>query len=151
MRIGVPKEIKNHEYRVGLTPPSVAELVAAGHEVVVETKAGSGIDFEDQDYIDAGARIVATAAEVFDQAEMIVKVKEPQPSEFSKLRKGQTLFTYLHLAPDPVQTQALLKSGVTAIAYETVTDAKGGAKKISYRPDGLLESYTDCSGSVTHP
>ncbi len=86
MRVGVPKEIKNHEYRVGLTPPSVAELVAAGHEVIVETKAGTGIDFEDQDYVDAGARIVATAAEVFDQAEMIVKVKEPQAVEVAMLR-----------------------------------------------------------------
>jgi len=126
MRVGVPKEIKNHEYRVGLTPPSVAELVAAGHEVIVETKAGSGIDFEDQDYIDAGARIVATAAEVFDQAEMIVKVKEPQAVEVAMLRPHHVLFTYLHLAADKPQAEGLIKSGATCIAYETVTSPRGG-------------------------
>ncbi|MDR6113433.1 MULTISPECIES: alanine dehydrogenase [unclassified Sphingomonas] len=126
MRVGVPKEIKNHEYRVGLTPPSVAELVAAGHEVIVETKAGSGIDFEDQDYVDAGARIVATAAEVFDQAEMIVKVKEPQAVEVAMLRPHHVLFTYLHLAADKPQAEGLMKSGATCIAYETVTSPRGG-------------------------
>ncbi len=126
MRVGVPKEIKNHEYRVGLTPPSVAELVAAGHEVIVETKAGTGIDFEDQDYIDAGGRIVATAAEVFDQAEMIVKVKEPQPIEVAMLRPHHLLFTYLHLAADKPQAEGLMKSGATCIAYETVTSPRGG-------------------------
>lgn len=126
MRVGVPKEIKNHEYRVGLTPPSVAELVAAGHEVIVETKAGSGIDFEDQDYVDAGARIVATAAEVFDQAEMIVKVKEPQPQEVAMLRPHHLLFTYLHLAADKPQAEWLMASGATCIAYETVTSPRGG-------------------------
>ncbi|MDR6145457.1 alanine dehydrogenase [Sphingomonas sp. SORGH_AS870] len=126
MRVGVPKEIKNHEYRVGLTPPSVAELVAAGHEVIVETKAGSGIDFEDQDYVDAGARIVATAAEVFDQAEMIVKVKEPQAVEVAMLRPHHVLFTYLHLAADKPQAEGLVKSGATCIAYETVTSPRGG-------------------------
>ncbi|KTT68586.1 alanine dehydrogenase [Sphingomonas sanguinis] len=126
MRVGVPKEIKNHEYRVGLTPPSVAELVAAGHEVIVETKAGTGIDFEDQDYIDAGARIVATAAEVFDQAEMIVKVKEPQAVEVAMLRPHHLLFTYLHLAADKPQAEGLMKSGATCIAYETVTSPRGG-------------------------
>ncbi|MCT8001692.1 alanine dehydrogenase [Sphingomonas sanguinis] len=126
MRVGVPKEIKNHEYRVGLTPPSVAELVAAGHEVIVETKAGSGIDFEDQDYIDAGARIVATAAEVFDQAEMIVKVKEPQAVEVAMLRPHHVLFTYLHLAADKPQAEGLMQSGATCIAYETVTSPRGG-------------------------
>lgn len=126
MRVGVPKEIKNHEYRVGLTPPSVAELVAAGHEVIVETKAGGGIDFEDQDYIDAGARIVATAAEVFDQAEMIVKVKEPQPQEVAMLRPHHLLFTYLHLAADKPQAEGLMASGATCIAYETVTSPRGG-------------------------
>ena len=118
MRIGVPKEIKNHEYRVGLTPPSVAELVAAGHEVVVETKAGSGIDFEDQDYIDAGATILADPAAVFAAADMIVKVKEPQAVERKMLHEGQLLFTYLHLAPDPDQTRDLLASGCTAIASQ---------------------------------
>ncbi len=126
MRVGVPKEIKNHEYRVGLTPPSVAELVAAGHEVIVETKAGTGIDFEDQDYLDAGARIVATAAEVFDQAEMIVKVKEPQAVEVAMLRPHHVLFTYLHLAADKPQAEGLMKSGATCIAYETVTSPRGG-------------------------
>ncbi|WP_440978176.1 alanine dehydrogenase [Sphingomonas pseudosanguinis] len=126
MRVGVPKEIKNHEYRVGLTPPSVAELVAAGHEVIVETKAGGGIDFEDQDYIDAGARIVTTASEVFDQAEMIVKVKEPQPQEVAMLRPHHLLFTYLHLAADKPQAEGLMASGATCIAYETVTSPRGG-------------------------
>ncbi|PCD02624.1 alanine dehydrogenase [Sphingomonas spermidinifaciens] len=121
MRIGVPKEIKNHEYRVGLTPPSVAELVAAGHEVTVETRAGGGIDFEDQDYVAAGARIVATAAEVFAQSDMIVKVKEPQPQEIALLEPRHTLFTYLHLAADKPQAEGLMKSGATCIAYETVT------------------------------
>jgi len=121
MRVGVPKEIKNHEYRVGLTPPLVAELAAAGHEVIVETKAGSGIDFEDSDYVAAGARIVATAAEVFAQSDMIVKVKEPQAQEVAMLEPRHTLFTYLHLAPDPEQAAGLIKSGATCIAYETVT------------------------------
>src|SRR3954469_21633316 len=125
MRVGVPKEIKNHEYRVGLTPPSVAELVGAGHEVVVETKGGSGIDFDDQDYIAAGARIVGTAAEVFAQSDMIVKVKEPQAQEIALLEPRHLLFTYLHLAPDPEQTKGLMASGATCIAYETVTANDG--------------------------
>ena len=125
MRVGVPKEIKNHEYRVGLTPPSVAELVAAGHEVVVETRAGAGIDFSDQDYVEAGARIVGTAAEVFAQSDMIVKVKEPQPQEIALLEPRHLLFTYLHLAPDPEQAKGLIKSGATCIAYETVTANDG--------------------------
>ncbi|MBX9882160.1 MAG: alanine dehydrogenase [Sphingomonas sp.] len=121
MRVGVPKEIKNHEYRVGLTPPSVAELVKAGHEVVVETKAGAGIDFEDQDYVAAGARIVDSAARVFAESDMIVKVKEPQPSEIALLEARHTLFTYLHLAADKPQAEGLMKAGATCIAYETVT------------------------------
>src|SRR5690242_5423006 len=125
MRIGVPKEIKNHEYRVGLTPPSVAELVAAGHEVIVETKAGSGIDFDDQDYVDVGARIVPDARTVFAQADMIVKVKEPQASEIAMLEPRHLLFTYLHLAADKAQTEGLIKSGATCIAYETVTADDG--------------------------
>jgi len=125
MRVGVPKEIKNHEYRVGLTPPSVAELVAAGHEVIVETKAGGGIDFEDQSYIDAGARIVPDAEAVFDQADMIVKVKEPQASEIALLKPHHLLFTYLHLAADKPQTEGLIASGATCIAYETVTADDG--------------------------
>lgn len=125
MRVGVPKEIKNHEYRVGLTPPSVAELVAAGHEVVVETRAGSGIDFDDQDYVAAGARIMGSAAEVFANADMIVKVKEPQPSEIALLESRHLLFTYLHLAADKPQAEGLMKSGATCIAYETVTARDG--------------------------
>jgi alanine dehydrogenase len=126
MRVGVPKEIKNHEYRVGLTPPSVAELVAAGHEVIVETKAGDGIDFPDTEYQAVGARIVATAADVFAQSDMIVKVKEPQAVEIAMLEPRHLLFTYLHLAPDPEQTKGLMASGATCIAYETVTDRRGG-------------------------
>ncbi len=126
MRVGTPKEIKNHEYRVGLTPESVTELVANGHEVLVETEAGSGIGATDQDYIDAGARIVGTAAEIFAECDMVVKVKEPQPVERAQLRKGQILYTYLHLAPDPDQTSDLVKSGAVCIAYETVTDRAGG-------------------------
>ena len=125
MRVGVPKEIKNHEYRVGLTPASVAELTALGHEVIVETKAGGGIDFTDQDYVRAGARIVATAKEVFDAAEMIVKVKEPQLHECAMLRPDHVLFTYLHLAADKPQAEGLMKSGATCIAYETVTSRSG--------------------------
>ncbi|MGB7654174.1 MAG: alanine dehydrogenase [Novosphingobium sp.] len=121
MRVGTVKEIKNHEYRVGLTPESARELVAHGHEVWVETGAGSGIGAADADYLNAGAAIKATAAEIFASCEMVVKVKEPQPGERAMLRKGQILYTYLHLAPDPEQTADLVKSGVTAIAYETVT------------------------------
>jgi alanine dehydrogenase len=125
MRIGVPKEIKNHEYRVGLTPASVAELVAAGHEVIVETRAGLGIDFEDRDYAEVGASIVADAAAVFAGADMIVKVKEPQPSEIALLEPRHTLFTYLHLAADKPQAEGLMASGATCIAYETVTSRSG--------------------------
>ena len=125
MLIGVPKEIKNHEYRVGLTPASVKELTARGHEVIVENNAGVGIDFSNEEYIEAGASIVDTAAEVFDRAGMIVKVKEPQPNECEMLSEGQVLYTYLHLAPDPRQTELLVKSGATCIAYETVTDSNG--------------------------
>ena len=126
MRIGVPKEIKNHEYRVGLTPPSVAELVAAGHEVVVETKAGMGIDFDDSDYVEAGARIAPDARSVFADSDMIVKVKEPQPQEIALLEPRHLLFTYLHLAADKPQAEGLMASGATCIAYETVT-SRGGA------------------------
>ena len=125
MRVGVPKEIKNHEYRVGLTPASVAELTAQGHEVLVEALAGNGIDFSDRDYMDAGARILPNAAEVFAAAEMIVKVKEPQPGEIAMLRPHHTLFTYLHLAADKAQAEGLIKSGATCIAYETVTSRSG--------------------------
>jgi alanine dehydrogenase len=125
MRIGVPKEIKVHEYRVGLVPAGVRELVAAGHEVLIEHDAGEGIGFDDGDYQAAGARILPAAREVFSQADLIVKVKEPQLPECAMLRKGQVLFTYLHLAADPAQAEALMKSGATAIAYETVTAPNG--------------------------
>ena len=125
MRVGVPKEIKNHEYRVGLTPASVSELVGAGHEVIVETKAGMGIDFTDQAYVDAGARIAPDASSTFAQADMIVKVKEPQAQEIALLEPRHLLFTYLHLAPDPDQAHGLMKSGATCIAYETVTARDG--------------------------
>ena len=121
MRVGTVKEIKNHEYRVGLTPESVRELSAHGHEVWVETGAGNGIGASDADYRKAGASIKDDAAAIFAACEMVVKVKEPQPGECAMLREGQVLYTYLHLAPDPEQTAALVKSGVTAIAYETVT------------------------------
>jgi len=126
MLIGVPKEIKNHEYRVGLTPAGAHELVESGHTVVVEKLCGDAIGFHDEDYLKAGAQIVVSAEKIFQQADMIVKVKEPQPGECLQLRKGQTLFTYLHLAPDPNQAKLLLASGATCIAYETVTDNKGG-------------------------
>ncbi|MET0241754.1 MAG: alanine dehydrogenase [Sphingobium sp.] len=126
MIVGTVREIKNHEYRVGLTPESVHELTAHDHEVLVEARAGLGIGATDEDYLEAGARIVDTAAEIFATAEMIVKVKEPQPAERAMLRPGQILYTYLHLAPDPEQTADLVKSGATCIAYETVTDASGG-------------------------
>ena len=126
MRVGVPKEIKNHEYRVGLTPGAVREYVAHGHDVLVETGAGAGIAADDAAYVAAGACILPTAADVFEQAQLIVKVKEPQPSEWVQLREDQILFTYLHLAPDPEQAKGLMTSGVTAIAYETVTDRTGG-------------------------
>ncbi|WP_197420654.1 alanine dehydrogenase, partial [Sphingomonas sp. CCH5-D11] len=126
MRVGVPKEIKNHEYRVGLTPGAVREYVARGHQVLVETGAGAGIAADDSVYKQAGAIIIPTAQEVFATAQMIVKVKEPQPSEWIQLREDQILFTYLHLAPDPEQAKGLMASGVTAVAYETVTDRGGG-------------------------
>lgn len=125
MRIGVPREIKVHEYRVGLVPAGVRELVGAGHEVLVETGAGSGIGVDDAQYRAAGAAIAPKAADVFARSELIVKVKEPQLPECQMLRPGQVLFTYLHLAADPAQAQALMKSGATAIAYETVTAPNG--------------------------
>jgi alanine dehydrogenase len=125
MRIGVPKEIKVHEYRVGLVPAGVRELVGAGHEVLVQTGAGDGIGFDDAHYKAAGASIAATAAQVFERSDLVVKVKEPQAAECAMLRPGQVLFTYLHLAADPAQAQALMKSGATAIAYETVTAPNG--------------------------
>jgi alanine dehydrogenase len=134
MRVGVPKEIKVHEYRVGLVPAGARELVAAGHEVLVETRAGFGIGFTDADYQAAGARIADGAAEVFAGSDLVVKVKEPQPQECAMLRSDQVLFTYLHLAADLVQAQGLCESGTTAIAYETVT-----------APDGSLPLLTPMS------
>ncbi|PCK07571.1 MAG: alanine dehydrogenase [Alteromonadaceae bacterium] len=125
MIIGVPKEIKNHEYRVGMVPSNVRELTNKGHAVFIETNAGSGIGFTDQDYIDVGASILAAAAEIFATVEMIVKVKEPQSIERAMLREDQVLFTYLHLAPDLPQAEDLVKSGAVCIAYETVTDDRG--------------------------
>lgn len=126
MLVGVPKEIKKQEARVGLTPGAVREYVAHGHEVLVETQAGAGIGADDEAYRAAGATIADDAAEVFAKAGMIVKVKEPQPNEWAQLHEDQILYTYLHLAPDPDQTKGLLASGVTAVAYETVTDSHGG-------------------------
>ncbi len=125
MLVGVPKEIKNHEYRVGLVPAGVRELVHHGHQVLIESGAGAGIGFEDDDYVQAGASIAPDAGTVFEQAEMIVKVKEPQASERAMLRYDQALFTYLHLAPDLAQTKDLIASGSICIAYETVTDGFG--------------------------
>ncbi len=126
MKIGVPKEIKTHEYRVALIPAAVRELTRHGHRVMVQKGAGAGIGCSDADYLQAGAGLAEDAAELFATADLVVKVKEPQPAEFALLRDGQVLFTYLHLAPDPAQTRALVEQGVTAIAYETVTDSRGG-------------------------
>ena len=141
MRIGVPKEIKNHEYRVGLTPSAVRELTARGHAVFVETMAGETIGLQDDLYKRVGATILPNADEVFGTADMIVKVKEPQPVEIKRLRKGQTLFTYLHLAPDPEQTKGLLESGAICIAYETVTDSRGGLP--------LLQPMSEVAGRMS--
>jgi len=125
MLVGVPKEIKNHEYRVGLTPSSVREIVNRGHQVLVQRNAGFEIDLGDEQYQSVGAEIVDTAEEIYARAEMIVKVKEPQPAELAMLREDQILFTYLHLAPDPEQARGLMESGCVAIAYETVSDERG--------------------------
>ncbi|MDT0496305.1 alanine dehydrogenase [Algiphilus sp. W345] len=126
MLIGVPKEIKNHEYRVGLTPSGVRELAGRGHQVMIQKAAGEAIGLYDEQYLNAGAVLVDTPEEIFAMADMVVKVKEPQPTEYAQLREGQLLFTYLHLAPDPEQTKGLVESGCVAIAYETVIDGKGG-------------------------
>jgi len=126
MIVGVPKEIKNHEYRVGMTPSSVRELTSRGHKVLVQKNAGTEIGLSDEQYLAVGAELIDTAKEIFERAEMIVKVKEPQPVECAMLRSGQILYTYLHLAPDPEQTAALVKSGAICIAYETITGANGG-------------------------
>ena len=134
MRVGVPKEIKVHEYRVGLVPAAVRELVESGHEVLVQTGAAAGIGFADADYQRVGAKIAASAEEVFEKSDLVVKVKEPQPQECARLRAGQVLYTYLHLAADKAQAEALQKSGATCIAYETVT-----------APDGSLPLLTPMS------
>ena len=131
MKIGVPKEIKTHEYRVGLTPASVRELVLHGHQVVVEHDAAAGIGIADDAYRAAGATVMASAGDIFAAADLVVKVKEPQPQEIARLRAGQVLFTYLHLAADRAQTEALLRSGATCIAYETVTDVRGALPLLS--------------------
>src|SRR6185436_7788112 len=125
MIVGVPREIKSGEARVGLTPGAVGEYVGHGHQVIVESKAGAGIGADDAAYVAAGASIAKDAAEVFRKADMVVKVKEPQPQEWAQLRPGQILFTYLHLAADPEQARGLMASGATAVAYETVTDSSG--------------------------
>lgn len=126
MIVGVPKEIKNHEYRVGLSPAAVKEFITQGHSVLVEANAGTAISFTDERYEEAGATIIETAEAIFARADMIVKVKEPQPNECKMLREGQILYTYLHLAPDPVQTELLVASKASCVAYETVTDRFGG-------------------------
>jgi len=141
MKISVPKEIKNHEYRVGLVPNSVAELTHLGHEVFVETNAGAEIGFSDADYIAAGAKILSTADETFAIADLIVKVKEPQLHECARLKPNQTLFTYLHLAADKPQAEALMASGATCIAYETVTEAQGGLP--------LLRPMSEVAGRIS--
>ena len=131
MKIGVPKEIKTHEYRVGLVPGSVRELISHGHQVLVESQAGMGIGLTDDDYIRAGATILPTPKAVFEDADMIIKVKEPLPQETIMLQKGQILFTYLHLSADTIQAEGLIKSQCIAIAYETVTDQRGGLPLLS--------------------
>jgi alanine dehydrogenase len=125
MRVGVPREVKDNEFRVGLVPETVAQLVRRGHTVLVETQAGAGAGLSDHDYASAGAEVVQEPSGIFATAELIVKVKEPLAAERKRLRRGQMIFTYLHLAPDPEQARDLLASGVSAIAYETVTDASG--------------------------
>src|SRR4029079_16112824 len=141
MRVGVPKEIKVQEYRVGLTPASVAELVAHGHEVFVETKAGDGIDCPDSAYEKAGAKILADARAALDSADMVVKVKEPQPQEIAMLEARHILFTYLHLAADKAQAEGLMKSGATCIAYEAVTGRNGAAP--------LLKPMSEVAGRMS--
>ena len=141
MKISVPKEIKNHEYRVGLVPNSVAELTHLGHEVYVETQAGAAIGFSDEDYITAGAKILATPEETFAIADLIIKVKEPQLHECARLTPSQTLFTYLHLAADKPQAEALMASGATCIAYETVTETQGGLP--------LLRPMSEVAGRIS--
>ncbi len=144
MIVGIPKEIKNHEYRIGMTPAGVRELVHNGHSVLVQRDGGTAIGFDDATYADAGAEIVAEATEIFARADMIIKVKEPQPNECAMLRAGQLLFTYLHLAPDPEQAKLLVASGATAIAYETVT---GHGQNIGGLP--LLAPMSEVAGRMS--
>ena len=151
MLVGVPKEIKNHEYRVGLTPEAAREYVEAGHKVIVETNAGIGISKTDADYQAIGAQIVDTAEEVFARAEMVVKVKEPQPNEWVQLREGQILFTYLHLAPDPDQARGLMESGVSAVAYETVTAPGGSLPLLAPMSEVAGRLAIEASAIASHP
>ncbi len=144
MIVGIPKEIKNHEYRIGMTPAGVRELVHNGHTVLVQQQGGAAIGFDDGSYVEAGAEMVADAAEIFMRADMIIKVKEPQPNECKMLRGGQLLFTYLHLAPDPEQAKLLMASGATAIAYETVT---GVGQNVSSLP--LLAPMSEVAGRMS--
>lgn len=150
MLVGVPKEIKNHEYRVGLTPEAAREYVAAGHRVIIESGAGLGISKTDEDYRAIGAEIVDSAEEVFARAEMVVKVKEPQPSEWVQLREGQILFTYLHLAPDPDQARGLMASGVTAVAYETVTAPDGSLPLLAPMSEVAGRLSIEASAQASH-
>ena len=147
MKIGTTKELKNHEYRVGLTPDNVSAFVAKGHTVLVETRAGIGAGFPDQDYINAGAQIVATPAEVFAQCDMVVKVKEPEECEYKYLRKDLILFTYLHLAPNPKLAKALMDSGCKAVAFETITDAQG--KLLQVVEENLLNNEATLTYNVS--
>ena len=150
MLVGVPKEVKNHEYRVGLTPESAREYVAAGHQVIIESGAGLGISKTDDDYRAIGAEIVDTAEEVFARAEMVVKVKEPQPNEWVQLREGQILFTYLHLAPDPDQAKGLMESGVSAVAYETVTAPDGSLPLLAPMSEVAGRLSIEASAQASH-
>jgi len=150
MLVGVPKEIKNHEYRVGLTPEAAREYIVCGHSVIVESGAGLGITKTDDDYRAIGAEIVDTAEEIFARAEMVVKVKESQPNEWVQLREGQILFTYLHLAPDPEQAKGLMESGVSAVAYETVTDRDGGLPLLAPMSEVAGRLSIEASAQASH-
>ncbi|MHA7819536.1 MAG: alanine dehydrogenase [Erythrobacter sp.] len=150
MLVGVPKEIKNHEYRVGLTPEAAREYIVCGHQVIVESGAGLGISKTDEHYRAVGATIVDSAEEVFARAEMVVKVKEPQPNEWVQLREGQILFTYLHLAPDPEQAKGLIESGVSAVAYETVTDSDGGLPLLAPMSEVAGRLSIEASAQASH-
>ena len=152
MRVGVPKEIKKNEHRIGLTPTAAREYVAHGHTVSIETGAGLGAGFTDEDYVKAGAQISPDARTIFAENDMIVKVKEPQKVEWEMLREGQILFTYLHLAPDPDQTRGLMESKCAAVAYETVTDAKGGLPLLAPMSEvaGRIAVFSAAETLLTH-